>query len=234
MLASIPLRRRYSSDDPVLGEAYDVLRANLAFLSLDNGLQVLTFSSFSPGEGKTSTVQGLAHAAARAGISVLLIDADVRTRSLSERLGHQSGPGLTNVVVGAATPEEAIVELAPGLSLLPAGPTPPNPSSLLASGRARGLLDELRGEYAMIIIDSPPVAHLADASILAAASDGVVVVARVGVTDRAHLPAAVANLRQVPTPLVGIVVLEPKTVDETYYPALSQGSAPVAETSATT
>jgi capsular exopolysaccharide synthesis family protein len=232
VLASIPLRRRYSSEDPVLGEAFDVLRANLAFLSLDNSLQVLTFSSYSPGEGKTSTVDGLAHAAVRGGMRVLLIDGDVRTRSLSERLGHAGRPGLTNVVVGAVEPEDAIVEIAPGLSFLPAGPTPPNPPSLLSSGRARGLLEELRGEYALIIIDAPPVAHLADASILAAVSDGVIVVARVGVTERAHLPAAIANLRQVPTPLVGIVLLEPKTVDQTYYPSLSSGATAVAETSA--
>jgi receptor protein-tyrosine kinase len=230
VLASIPLRRRYSSDDPVLGEAFDILRTNLAFLSLDNALQVITFSSYSPGEGKSSIVDGLAHAAVRGGMSVLLIDGDVRTGSLSERLGQAGAPGLTSVVVGAVEPDDAIVDLQAGLSFLPAGPTPPNPPSLLSSGRARGLLEELRSRYALIIIDSPPVAHLADAAILAAASDGVVVVARVGVTERAHIPAAVATLRQVPTPLVGIVLIEPKTVDQTYYPALSRGT-PVAETS---
>jgi capsular exopolysaccharide synthesis family protein len=233
ILASIPLRRRYSSEDPVLGEAYDVLRANLAFLALDSPLQVITFSSYSPGEGKTSTVEGLAHAAVRGGMRVLLIDGDVRTRALSERLGHADRPGFTNVIVGAVEPEDALVEIAPGLSFLPAGAIPPNPPSLLSSSRARGLLDELRSEYALIIIDAPPVAHLADPSILAAASDGVVVVARIGLTERAHIPAAIANLRQVPTPLVGIVLLEPKTVDQTYYPAMSRGT-PVAETTPST
>jgi capsular exopolysaccharide synthesis family protein len=231
VLASIPLRRRYSSEDPVLGEAYDILRANLAFLSLDSALQVLTFSSYSPGEGKSSTVDGLAHAAVRAGMRCLVVDGDVRTRTLTDRFGYLGAPGLTNVVVGGAEVEEAIVELAPNLAFLPTGPVPPNPPSLLSSGRARGLLEELREDYELILVDSPPVAHLADASILAAASDGVVVVARVGVTERAHLPAAVANLRQVPTPLVGFVLLEPKTIDQTYYPALSRGAPQVADTS---
>jgi Mrp family chromosome partitioning ATPase len=91
-------------------------------------------------------VDGLAHAAARAGRRVLLIDGDVRTGSLSDRLGRLGAPGLTNVVVGAVEPHEAIVELAPDLHLLPAGPTPPNPPSLLASGRARSLLDDLRSD----------------------------------------------------------------------------------------
>lgn len=233
VLASIPLRRRYSSEDPVLGEAFDILRANLAFLSLDTAYQALTFSSYNPGEGKSSTVEGLAYAAVRGGMRVLVVDGDVRTHKLSDRFGHGGSPGLTSVIVGAATPEDAIVEIVPGLGFLPAGPVPPNPPSLLSSGRARSLLAELREEYALILIDAPPVAHLADASILAANSDGVVVVARLGVTERAHLPAALANLRQVPTPLVGVVLLEPRQIDHTYYPALSGGSAAVPETTPT-
>src|SRR5919201_1475586 len=93
VLASIPLRRRYSSSDAVLGEAYDILRANLAFLALDRPLHVLTFSSFNPGEGKTSTAEGVAYAAVRGGLNVLLVDGDVRTRTLSERLGYADAPG---------------------------------------------------------------------------------------------------------------------------------------------
>lgn len=232
ILASIPVRRRYSSDDPVLGEAYDVLRANLAFLSLDTPMQVLTFSSFNPREGKSSTVEGLAYAAVRGGMSVLMIDADVRTRTLSERLGHVDAPGLTNVIVGMATPEEATVELAPGLALMPSGPTPPNPPSLLSSGRMHDAIASLREQHSLILIDSPPVANLADAAILAAVSDGVVVVARVGVTERSHLPQAATNLRHSPTPIVGVVILEPRTVDQTYYPSMTRGSPVVTNAAA--
>lgn len=230
VLASIPIRRRFSSEDAVLGEAYDVLRANLAFLALDQPLQVLTFTSYNPGEGKTSTVEGLAYAAVRGGMSVLLIDGDVRTRALSTRLGRADAPGLTSVVVGLSSVEEAAIELSPGLSLLPAGPTPPNPPSLLSSSRLRELVNQLRDHHSLIVIDSPPVAHLADASILAAASDGVIVVARVGVTARADLPSTVSNLRHSPTPLLGIVVLEQREVDQAYYPAVTKGAAPVTET----
>jgi capsular exopolysaccharide synthesis family protein len=230
VLAPIPIRRRVSADDPLLGEAFDVLRANLAFLSHDQALQALTFSSYNPREGKSSTVEGVAYAAVRGGLSVLLIDGDVRTRSLSGRLRHADAPGLTNVIVGMASVDDTIVELTPGLSLLPAGPMPPNPPSLLSSVRMREVLAELRERYGLILIDSPPVAHLADASILASVSDGVIVVARVGVTNRSDLPAAAANLRQVPTPIVGVVVLEPRTIDETYYPAVSKGTQPAVPT----
>lgn len=224
VLASIPLRRRYSAQDPVLGEAYDVLRANLAFLALDQSLHVITLSSYNPGEGKSSTVEGLAYAAVRGGLDVLLVDGDVRTRTLSKRLGHPDAPGLTNIVAGMATLPQTIVQLAPGLSLLPAGPTPPNPPSLLSSARMQELVAAVRDKHTLVLIDSPPVAHLADATVLASLSDGIVLVARVGVTQRSDLGDTIAKLRHLPTPLIGAVVLQPQRMDETYYPAISSGS----------
>jgi capsular exopolysaccharide synthesis family protein len=223
VLAAIPLRKRFSPEDTVVGEAYDILRANLAFLSMDQALQVITFTSFNPGEGKTSTVEGLAYAAVRGGMSVLIVDGDVRTAALTSNFGARSMPGLTSVIVGTSSLDEAILEIEPGLYLLPAGPTPPNPPSLLSSGRMREVVAELREQHSLIIIDSPPVAHLADASILAAVSDGVALVGRVGLTARADLPLAVANLRHSPTPTVGIVLLRPQEIDETYYPVATDG-----------
>lgn len=229
VLAAIPIRKRYTLDDGVLSEAYDVLRANLAFLSLDQAMHVVTFTSFNPGEGKTSSVEGLAYAAVRGGMSVLLIDGDVRTCNLSTQFGARGMPGLTSVIVGTTPLDGAVLEIVPGLSLLPAGPTPPNPPSLLSSGRMREVMAELREQHSLVIVDSPPVAHLADASILAAISDGVVLVARVGVTNRADLPAAAANLRHSPTPIIGAIVLSQQMIDETYYPTRAEGRRDVLE-----
>jgi tyrosine-protein kinase len=229
VLAAIPLRKRYVAEDLVVNEAHDILRANLAFLSLDQALQVITFTSYNPNEGKTSTVEGLAYAAVRGGMSVLVIDGDVRTASLSTRFGARSMPGLTSVIVGTVSIDDAVLDVEQGLSLLPAGPTPPNPPSLLSSGRMREVLAELRDRHSLIIIDSPPVAHLADASILASVSDGVILVARVGVTARADLPAAVTNLRHSPTPIVGTVLLRPQLIDETYYPVALEGRNAIPE-----
>lgn len=231
LLASIPVRRRFSSEDAVLGEAYDVLRANLAFLSLDRPLEVITFSSFNPREGKTSSVEGLAYALVRGGANVVVVDGDVRTRTLSDRLGYVDSPGLTTAVVGMGELDDLLIELAPQLTLLPAGAVPPNPPSLLSSGRMREVVQELREQFSIVLIDSPPVANLADPAILASLSDGIVLVARVGVTQRTDLATAVENLRHLPTPIVGGVVLEPRDVDRTYYPAASKGTA-VADTAA--
>jgi capsular exopolysaccharide synthesis family protein len=217
VLASVPVRKRFSATDPVVTEAYDVLRANLAFVSVDNNLRVVTFTSFSPREGKTATVEGLAHAAVRGGMDVLVIDADVRTGMLSTNLGCGNHAGLSDLIVGDNKSSEAIVEVEPGFSFLPAGRMPPNPPSLLASGRMADLMGWLRERHALVIIDSPPVANLADPAILAALSDGVVLVGRVGLTNRADLVAAAANLRHTPTPILGAVILEPRAVSEAYY-----------------
>jgi capsular exopolysaccharide synthesis family protein len=229
VLATVPLRKTFAIDDPVIGEAYDILRANLAFLSHDRALQILTVSSFNPREGKSSTVEGLAHAAARGGIGVALVDGDVRTRALTQRLGYANAPGLTNVVVGAAEMDDALVEVAPGVVLLPAGPVPPNPPSLLSSVRMAEAMDDLRGRFSLVIVDAPPVNQLADASILASQSDGVLFVAWVGATARTDLVNAAATLRHSPTPIVGAVVIERRTVDETYYPAMAGATPPVRE-----
>ena len=221
-LASIPIRRQFTHDDAVVGEAFDVLRANLAFLSLEQNFRTITFSSYNPREGKTSVVEGLAYAAVRGGMNVLVVDGDVRTQTLSARLGHGETVGLTSVLVGMATLDQALLEIEPGLTLLSAGPTPPNPPSLLSRMLTREIFDELREQHSLVIIDTPPVANLADASILASLSDGIVLVARVGVTNRGDLRAAVTNLRHSPTPVIGAVVLEPRSFDETYYPAMAR------------
>jgi capsular exopolysaccharide synthesis family protein len=223
VLASVPLRKKQTSfAERAEREAFDVLRANVTFVSPDDPPQVVVCSSYRANEGKTSTLEGLARAAVRAGIPVLLIDGDLRTRSLSARLGHEFAAGLTNAIAGTIPAEELIVPITDGLSLLPAGTAPPNPPSLLSSGRTRDLMAQLRESHSLILIDSPPLVHLADGSIIASLSDGVVLVARVGVTKRDDLLAAVANLRHGPAPVLGLVVFEPRAVDETYYPAATR------------
>jgi len=222
LLASIPLRRRVLAGDPVLNEAYEVLRANLVFQSRDRALGVVTFLSQNPAVGKTSAVEGFAYAAVRGGSNVLVIDGDLRAGTLSSRLGYADAPGLTNVIVGTSSIDEAIVSLAPGLSLLTARLPVPNPPSLLYSDEMRELMAELRDRYDLIVVDSPPIAHLADGLILASLSDGVVTVARTGVTKRSDLRAVIVSLRQSGAPLVGLVVFEPRTIDKTYYPAVAQ------------
>ncbi|MDX6696631.1 MAG: tyrosine-protein kinase [Solirubrobacteraceae bacterium] len=225
VFASIPLKRKPMPGDPVLSEAYEVLRANLVFRARDDGLKVITFASYNPAVGKTSAVEGFAYAAVRGGANVLIVDGDLRVGALSNRLGHTDGPGLNGVVSGEASPDEALVSLAPGLSLLPARTPASNPPSLLYSEDMRNLVAHLRSRFDMIVIDSPPIEHLADALILASLSDGVVLVARTGVTKPEQLRSAALSLEQTDTPVIGLVVYEPRQIDRTYYPAMAQRPA---------
>ena len=231
VLASIPLRRDAGADDLVTREAYDVLRTNLTFLSLESPLAVLTVTSSESGEGKTATAEGLARAATRRDLRVLLIDGDLRTGALSARLGAARRPGLVNVVAANVDLASVLVEVVPGLTLLPAGPSPPNPPSVLASSNMGKLALTLRQRFDLIVIDSPPVGHLADAALLAALSDASILVARSGHTDRAALTAAAAALERTPAPIVGVVVFERRSLDPVYYPAggMTQAKVELAE-----
>jgi capsular exopolysaccharide synthesis family protein len=232
-LATIPILKsaaKASTDGSLTGEAYDVLRTNLVFMGVDQPLQTITFTSYNPGEGKSSVVAGLGRAAQRAGARVLMIDCDLRTGSLSQRvLGKSEKPGVTNLIVhdmrasaksknGAEQLVNTIVPLGDGLSLLPAGPLPPNPTGMLSSDSLAKLMESLRADYDLILIDSPPVANLADASLLASLSDGVVLIARVGLTKRKDLQSAIEGLRHSPTAIVGAVVLERQSPGAAYYP----------------
>lgn len=232
VLGSIPLRRRFSPHDPILEEAFEMLRSNVLFRLEQDGAQAIMFASHRSGEGKTSTVHGLASATARAGKRVLVIDGDLRLRELSVRLGFQSSPGLSSVAAGELALDEAICEVEPGFFLIPAGPPPTNVPALLDSGFMRKLLDELVARYQLILIDSPGTAHLADASILAALSDGVVIVARVGWTQPEDLTSTRVNLGHSRTPILGIVVLEPRSIDHKYFRAHRSAASEVARTPA--
>ncbi len=218
-LASIPqARRKAARGDPLqdrgVRDAYDVLETNLRFSSVERSLEVIALASYGSGEGKSSVARGLADAMLRNGHNVLLVDGDLRMRTLSESLGFADAPGVSSVILDDET--SAVVELEPGLFFLPAGPPSPNPVSLLHSHQMRQLIDEMRSRFSLVIIDAPPVAHLADASVLASLSDGVIIVARVGVTKRAELAAVATNLLPSPTPIVGVVVLEPRRSDLPY------------------
>lgn len=222
VLASVPLRRGTGVDDLVTREAYDVLRTNLTFVSVDAPVGVLAVTSYEAGEGKTATSEGLAHAAARRDLNVLLVDGDLRTSALSSRLGAGGARGLTNLMLvprDARKIDEVVQTIGTRLSLLPAGPTPPNTPSVLASPRMSTLIADLRERYDLIIIDTPPIGHLADAALITALSDASLLVARVGKTRRKDLVSAGDALRRTPTPLVGVVVFEPRSLDSAYYPA---------------
>lgn len=191
-------------------EAYRNLRMNLMFLSTpEQPLRVIQFTSPGPSEGKSTTALNFAVLLAQLGPKVLLIDADLRRPQLHRALNVLREPGLSNVLVGDASLKEALrPSVLPNLDFLPAGPFPPNPSELLDSPGLERLMEELRGRYAHIVVDSPPILAVSDASLLASLSDGAVLVLRSGQTEQRAAERAVRQLQRLGVRVLGAVLNE--------------------------
>lgn len=194
--------------DSTITEDYRALRTSVQFLGLDRTMRTLQITSSVAREGKTTTLANLGVLFAKAGYRVALVDADLRRPRLHEFFGLSNRPGFTSVVLGNEALSTALQESTevPRLSVLPSGPIPPLPSELLQSARAAEVISGLASEFDLVLVDSPPVLPVTDASILAAWNDAVLVVATAGVTSRRHVSRAVETLRQVEAPLLGTVL----------------------------
>ena len=157
-------------------EAYRTLRTNLQFAKVDGELKTIMFTSAGPGEGKSTTIANTAVALAQSGKKVILLDGDLRKPVLHKIFGKQNH-GLTNILVENLNITDQIQETGiENLRLLTSGPIPPNPSELMGSRKMSELLEVLKKEADIVLIDSPPVVAVTDASVLASQVDGVVAV----------------------------------------------------------
>ncbi|MDI9894198.1 polysaccharide biosynthesis tyrosine autokinase [Rhodococcus sp. IEGM 1381] len=189
-----------------MGEPLRALRTNIRFLGGGSPPRVITVTSPAAGEGRTSTAIDLASVLAEAGHKVLLVGGDLRDDALGNRLGLSQGSGLSTVLSGEHRVEDAIQrDVFDGVSVLPSGPVPPNPSELLGSDRAQVLLESLRGDYRYVIVDTPPLLKVTDGAILTALADGTLVLARTGRTTRDALRRAVKVLDGVNGTVLGVV-----------------------------
>lgn len=201
-------------------EAFRQLRTNLQFVDIDTELKSIVFTSSVPNEGKTTTVANLAITLAQTGTKVLLIEGDLRRPRLAQYLGIDGSVGLTSILVGATTPLDATQRWGEsGLSVIPSGPLPPNPSELLSSNAMRQLIHRLESRFDLILIDAPPLLPVTDAAVLAATTSGAVLIARYGSTKREQLArSAEALLEGVGARILGCVInMTPKRGPDAYY-----------------
>jgi capsular exopolysaccharide synthesis family protein len=170
--------------------------------------KVILITSALPEEGKTTTSVNSAIVLAQKGIRVLLIDADLRRPSIHKTLGMGPKIGLSNVLTGNATLEQAIIPstVLPNLFILPAGTPPPNPAELLASVQMKTVLEELREQYDHIVIDTPPTLSVTDAVVMSTSADAVVLVIRSGQTTKPALRRARDILIQVNARVCGVLL----------------------------
>ncbi|MGY1716383.1 polysaccharide biosynthesis tyrosine autokinase [Geodermatophilus sp. SYSU D01106] len=188
-------------------EAYRQIRTNLQFLDVDHPARTLVITSSLPGEGKTTVAVNLAVVLAQSGARVMLIEADLRRPRVTRYLGMISGAGLSNVLAGTARLDELTQPYGDGnLTVLAAGPMPPNPSEMLGSRQMRALLAEARESCDYVIIDAPPLLPVTDGAVLSVAADGAIIIARHGVTTRAQLEQAAGNLHRIDAKLLGVVL----------------------------
>jgi protein-tyrosine kinase len=189
-------------------EAFKALRISLLFSTIDQKLKTIVVTSTEVGEGKSRTAANLAIVLAEAGHKTLLIDADFRRPSQHRFFGRVRNIGLSNLIVQDATENEAItpVDAVSNLWLLTSGPTPPNPSELLGSGRMKELLARLGNYFTYMIIDTPPVNAVTDASIIAAGASGTVLVVEQGRTTFPALRHAKQMLDRIGARTVGAVM----------------------------
>jgi succinoglycan biosynthesis transport protein ExoP len=187
-------------------ESYRILRTNIHFASIDKRIRSLQITSSAPGEGKTTTSANLAFAMVQDGKKVILVDTDLRRPSLHTLLEISASPGLTDVLLGRATVDEALQRHPdmPDLLVMPVGAIPPNPAELLGSRALKEVVAQLIERADLVIFDSPPVLVAADAQILAAQMDGVVMVVETSETRKGAAKHTIKLLRQARANILGI------------------------------
>ncbi len=187
-------------------EAYKTLRTNIRFTlpGRDGGKFCIT-SSIS-GEGKSITILNLAISFAEAGRKVLLIDADMRRPALARLLIEKASPGLSNVLAGMSTVEQAVRrQIYPNLDILFSGDISPNPSELLGSKEMEKLVEKMSREYDYILIDTPPVTIVSDACIIANLLDGVLYLVRQNRAEKKMVADGISQLQLSGAKLLGFI-----------------------------
>ena len=190
-----------------VAEALRLIRSNIGFAAVGEPIKTILVTSPGQQEGKSTTVVNVGLVMAQQGAKVILVDTDLRRPELHRMLGTDNEYGLSNVLLGEMSPEEAMRD--PGIEnvrLLPTGPRPPNPAELLASDRARELFKQLAQMADLVIFDSPPAAVVADAAILGAALDATLVVIEQNATRRPMAMACKERLGAARARLLGIIL----------------------------
>ena len=203
-----------------VAEAYRAARTNLTYaLDLGRERKLVLVTSPGPGEGKTTTAANLAVVFGLAGHRVCVIDTDLRRPTLHRVYGLENGEGLTTLLLAREPDIDRAVQrsIYTNVSVVTAGPLPPNPSELLGSARMQEVLERLRGRFDIVLLDSPPALVVTDASVLSTLVDGLVVVARAGKTRRGALKATIEELAQYGRPIAGVILNRVANREAGYY-----------------
>ncbi len=194
-------------------ESYRTLRTAMFFRAQKSKAKVLQITSPLPGDGKSTTAANTAVVIAQAGRSVVLVDCDLRRPSQHVRFGLNNAKGITSVIAGEMSPDEAMSPTSvENLTVLPCGPLFSNPSELLASDAFQSLIQYLRDRFEFVIVDSPPVLPVTDPCIIANFVDGVYLTLRIRNGVQVNAQHSIEALETVGAAVCGIIVngIQPK------------------------
>jgi polysaccharide biosynthesis transport protein len=199
-------------------EAIRTVRTALSLASTDRPMRSVLVTSAVPGEGKSTTAAQLAIACAQIGRKVLLIDANFRRPALHEMFGEQGATGFADVLQGKRSYADAIRKSEqPGLFVMPAGPLPQRATDLISIGFSK-LLDKVRREFDLIIIDAPHVLGASETQELAGLADGVLFLTKASATNGKLVSDALSTVLRTGANLIGVVMNQVKPSAAAGYP----------------
>ena len=202
-----------AKDNSRLLDSFGIIRTNLSFMGHDRLLRSIVVTSPSPYEGKSTTAINLAISLASSGKRVLLMDADLRRPTIHKRLGIQNVGGLSLILLHGK--QHDTIARVPGIEnlyVLTAGPKPPNPTELLESKRMRQLLQTIQDltQLDVVVIDTSPALAFADAAIIAAQVDGVILTVNAQSSREASLIETMEAFKKVNASIIGIILIDVK------------------------
>jgi polysaccharide biosynthesis transport protein len=196
----------HESPSSSIAEASRAIRTNLMFMAPDKPFQTLLVTSAGPAEGKTTVVCCIAVAMAQAGQTVAIIDCDLRRPRMHRIFRASPESGVTTALLDGKYDDVIVETDVPGVSVIPAGPVPPNPAELFHTERFAKFLAHIRGRFDRVIIDSPPIAAVTDPAVLSTLVDGTVVVVRAFRTRKELARHAARLLQAVGGTIAGVVL----------------------------
>ena len=199
----------YFDPKALITEQYKILRTNVLSLNAKRPLKTLVVTSSLHSEGKTVTALNLAMVVAQSTQKpkVLVVDADIRRGRVAKYLGVEQKTGLTEILTGKIDSSEALFHIdMENLAFIAAGSVAENPTELLGSDRMKQFLTEMKAQFDLILLDTPPIIAVTDSGIIGALADGILMVIQAGRTQRGMLQRATELLEQAHSKIIGHVL----------------------------
>lgn len=190
-----------------VAEQYRTLRTNIQFSSLGDEVKIIVVTSSLPSEGKSTVISNLAITMAKSNKRVVIVDCDLRKPSIHKKFSLSNLLGVTNILAQGKKIEDIInTTKVSNLYVITSGPIPPNPSELLGTQNMKDILSELSKEFDIVLIDTPPLLSVTDAQILAALSQGTIIVTAYGKLEKKLLLNAKEKIDKVGGKILGVVI----------------------------